>query len=243
MNPLRTRLIKSIVTGVLFLSFLVFAFLKIQNAPEEDSLSSLLRKSLHFNESIWQTLSNSNRLSAPLPKPARGKPPRANGDLGLSGPIDIAHYTVTIETGEQHLKLPMSAFFALPKSGYSTLFKCVEGWSETIQYGGARFSDFVEAYHLGTKPDGSKYRYVGFETPDAEYYVSLDIESMMHPQTVLAYEMNDTPLDSKNGAPLRLIIPIKYGIKSIKRIGKIIFSDTRPPDYWTEQGYDWWAGL
>ena len=65
----------------------------------------------------------------------------------------------------------------------------------------------------------------------------------MHPQTVLAYEMNDQPLDLKNGAPLRLVIPIKYGVKSLKRIGRIFFSDEKPADYWAEQGYDWWAGL
>ena len=65
----------------------------------------------------------------------------------------------------------------------------------------------------------------------------------MHPQTLLAFEMNGENLRLKNGAPLRLVIPVKYGIKNIKRIGKIFFSDQRPPDYWAEQGYDWYAGL
>ena len=41
----------------------------------------------------------------------------------------------------------------------------------------------------------------------------------------------------------RLVIPVKYGIKNLKRIGKIFFSDKRPRDYWAEQGYDWFAGL
>jgi DMSO/TMAO reductase YedYZ molybdopterin-dependent catalytic subunit len=137
----------------------------------------------------------------------------------------------------------MSAFQSLPKSGYSTLFKCIEGWSETIEYDGVRFSDFMKAYQVGQKPDGSYYKYVGLETPDQEYYVSIDMDSMLHPQTLLAYEMNESPIDSQNGAPIRLIIPIKYGIKSLKRIGRIFFSDERPRDYWNEQGYDWWAGL
>ena len=42
--------------------------------------------------------------------------------------------------------------------------------------------------------------------------------------------------------PLRLVIPVKYGIKNIKRIGTIRFTGRRPPDYWAEQGYDWYAG-
>jgi DMSO/TMAO reductase YedYZ molybdopterin-dependent catalytic subunit len=43
--------------------------------------------------------------------------------------------------------------------------------------------------------------------------------------------------------PLRLVIPVKYGIKNIKRIGLIRFTNSRPADYWAEEGYDWYAGL
>jgi DMSO/TMAO reductase YedYZ molybdopterin-dependent catalytic subunit len=60
---------------------------------------------------------------------------------------------------------------------------------------------------------------------------------------ILAYEMNAKPLMPKHGEPLRLIIPVKYGIKNLKRIGSITFNDQRPPDYWAEQGYDYYSGL
>ncbi|HXH75949.1 MAG TPA: molybdopterin-dependent oxidoreductase [Bacteriovoracaceae bacterium] len=96
---------------------------------------------------------------------------------------------------------------------------------------------------IGKKSDGTYYAYVGFETPDKKYYVSIDMESMLHDQTLLTYEMNEAPISVKNGAPLRLLIPIKYGIKSLKRVGRIFFSDERPPDYWAEKGYDWYSGL
>jgi DMSO/TMAO reductase YedYZ molybdopterin-dependent catalytic subunit len=121
-----------------------------------------------------------------------------------------------------------------------------------MAYGGVRFSDFLTHFGLGRRGEQSfqngrstesLYRYVGFETPDGGYYVSIDMESLLHPQTLLVYEMNGAPLSMEHGAPLRLIIPIKYGIKSIKRIGTLYFSDTRPPDYWAERGYDWFAGL
>jgi DMSO/TMAO reductase YedYZ molybdopterin-dependent catalytic subunit len=55
--------------------------------------------------------------------------------------------------------------------------------------------------------------------------------------------MNDKPLTPEHGAPLRLIIPVKYGIKSIKLITHIAYTAERPGDYWAEQGYDWYAGL
>jgi DMSO/TMAO reductase YedYZ molybdopterin-dependent catalytic subunit len=80
-------------------------------------------------------------------------------------------------------------------------------------------------------------------TPDEKYYVGLDMPSAVHPQTILAYEMNGKPVPVNHGAPLRLIIPVKYGIKNLKRIGSIAFSDTRPPDYWAENGYDYYSGL
>jgi DMSO/TMAO reductase YedYZ molybdopterin-dependent catalytic subunit len=86
-------------------------------------------------------------------------------------------------------------------------------------------------------------QYVGMETPDKGYYVGIDMPSAMHPQTLLAYEVNDQPLPGKHGQPLRLIIPVKYGIKNLKRIGSISFSNTRPRDYWAEQGYDYYSGL
>ena len=80
-------------------------------------------------------------------------------------------------------------------------------------------------------------------TPDGGYYVGLDMESMLHPQTLLCYERNGAPLSQEHGAPLRLVIPVKYGIKNLKRIGKIAFSDARPRDYWAENGYDYDSGF
>jgi DMSO/TMAO reductase YedYZ molybdopterin-dependent catalytic subunit len=55
--------------------------------------------------------------------------------------------------------------------------------------------------------------------------------------------MNGQPLANEHGAPLRLVIPVKYGIKNIKRIGTIMFSDQPPNDYWAQEGYDYYAGL
>ncbi len=84
--------------------------------------------------------------------------------------------------------------------------------------------------------------YAAIETPDGEYYVGLDMASALNPQTLLCYEMNGQPLTPQHGAPLRLVIPLKYGIKNLKRIGTIRFTDVRPADYWAERGYDWYAG-
>ena len=84
---------------------------------------------------------------------------------------------------------------------------------------------------------------MGLNTPDKKYYVGIDMPSALHPQTLLAYEVNDGPLPIREGYPLRLIIPVKYGIKHIKRIGTMWFSNQPPPDFWAERGYDYFAGL
>ena len=131
-------------------------------------------------------------------------------------------------------------FKRCPKIVMNTELKCIEGWSRVIQWGGARFRDFVARYYADSvNPD----QYVAVQTPDGEYYVGLDMASAMHPQTLLCYEMNGQPLQTQHGAPLRLVVPVKYGIKNLKRIGRIDFSDSRPKDYWAERGYDWYAGF
>ena len=123
----------------------------------------------------------------------------------------------------------------------TTELKCIEGWTRVIQWGGARFRDFRR--HGIIREPLNPDQYVALETPDGDYYVGLDMASAMHPQTLLCYEMNGQPLKPQHGAPLRLVVPVKYGIKNLKRIGKIDFSDSRPKDYWAERGYDWYAGF
>jgi DMSO/TMAO reductase YedYZ molybdopterin-dependent catalytic subunit len=139
----------------------------------------------------------------------------------------------------------------LPRVEMTTEFKCIEGWSVIVHWTGARFTDFMTAYPPETQ-SGDDFSlakpedlppYVSLATPDGQYYVGLDMESMLHPQTLLAYEINGKPLSQKHGAPLRLVTTVKYGVKSLKRIGSIRYSVVRPADYWAEQGYDWYIGL
>lgn len=242
-KELKKRLIKSVITGLICSGLGIFAFNSINNhVDEDDGTPVVLRSILEWNGKISAAL-QTNAFSVVKPLPPRGKKPRVNGDLGLKTKIDLSKYRVLVDDGNKSMRLPLAAFQILPKVSYSTDFRCIEGWSEETNYAGGKFSDFMRIYQVGKKSDGTYYRYVGFETPDREYFVSIDMDSMLHPQTVLAYEMNEAELSLDNGAPLRLVIPIKYGIKSIKRIGKIFFSDTRPPDYWADEGYDWFAGL
>jgi DMSO/TMAO reductase YedYZ molybdopterin-dependent catalytic subunit len=152
--------------------------------------------------------------------------------------------------GERALRL--QDVQGLPRTDLVTELKCVEGWSEVMHFGGVRFRDFVSQFGLATKsgrgPDPvgdpqDSYRYVYLATPKEDYYVGLDMASSLHPQTLLCDSMNWQPLTRQHGAPLRLYLAVKYGYKSLKRIGLIRFQDQRPADYWGDRGYDWYAGL
>lgn len=151
---------------------------------------------------------------------------------------------------EPAVELTMQMLKTLPHFEMITEFKCIEGWSSIMRWGGVRLADLIKKY-----PPASNMQYVSLTTPDGEYYVGLDMDSALHPQTMLCYEMTAMdaqgnplpdapmqPLSSEHGAPLRLVIPVKYGIKNIKRIGTIKFTAERPRDYWAERGYDWYAG-
>ncbi|MBA2620626.1 MAG: molybdopterin-dependent oxidoreductase [Acidobacteria bacterium] len=149
------------------------------------------------------------------------------------------------------LLLTLDDIKRLPRVEMTTELKCVEGWSVVVGWAGARLSDFMNHFQPATR-DGSApdiankpenlVQYISMVTPDGGYYVGIDMPSAMHPQTLLCYEMNGAPLTLEHGAPLRLVTPTKYGIKQIKRIGRIAFTAERPADYWAERGYDWYAG-
>ena len=159
--------------------------------------------------------------------------------------------------GDVHVGLPgllltMADIKRLPHVEMTTEFKCIEGWSEIVHWGGARLRDFLAAFPPRTGSRNQLHRielatgiprYVGFETPDGQYYVGIEREVVLHPQTLLAYELNGQPMTPDHGAPLRLVTPLKYGIKQLKQIGRMTYTDMRPRDYWHEQGYDYYAGL
>ena len=131
----------------------------------------------------------------------------------------------------------------LPKHEFVTQFKCIEGWSEIVHWGGFRLVDFIEAYPPAKNAQGKLPEYVYMETPNGDYYCGYHLRECRHPQSLLVTEMAGKPLTQWHGAPVRLHMPIKYGYKQIKRIGLIAYTDSKPDDYWTKLGYDWYAGL
>lgn len=205
----------------------------------DETKNTLVRRTFEFNERVSQTFYSPKRLAPEFPT-SRITAARVNGALGIESDIDASPWRLNV-TGLGGLsELTIDKIRAMPRTEMITELKCIEGWSTIVQWAGVRFSDFVSA--CGVAVDRLP-KYVSMRTPDEKYYVGWDIEAILHPQTLLAYEMNGAPLTNEHGAPLRLASPTKYGIKQIKRIGSIEFTNERPRDYWAENGYDWYAGL
>ncbi|HYK56554.1 MAG TPA: molybdopterin-dependent oxidoreductase, partial [Flavisolibacter sp.] len=230
--------------SIFFLCFGIgyMAWYHLYHQPETaGETQPTLRKGLEINEKIFSSLHSNNRLAKTYKKSDAVKNVRPNGDIGMTSPFDAATWKLQVVRGKgDTLRLTLADLKALPKTEVIFNFKCIEGWSQVTWWGGVRFSDFLRKYHLDSL---SASQYAGLITPDNEYYVGIDMASMMHPQTILCYELNGKPLPDIEGYPLRLIIPVKYGIKNLKRIGSIWFNNEKPRDYWAERGYDYYAGL
>ncbi|MEM1130112.1 MAG: protein-methionine-sulfoxide reductase catalytic subunit MsrP [Pseudomonadota bacterium] len=120
-------------------------------------------------------------------------------------------------------------------------FRCVEAWSMVIPWVGFELNQLLD--RIGVQPSA---KYVAFQTlyrpdemPGTRYPViewpyreGLRMDEAMHPLTILATGIFDDPMPNQNGAPIRLVVPWKYGFKSIKSIVKIELTETEPQTSW-----------
>jgi DMSO/TMAO reductase YedYZ molybdopterin-dependent catalytic subunit len=160
----------------------------------------------------------------------------------------IAGWTLTL-TGlasgtDVVLRLPDLA--SQPQHAQITRLCCVEGWSAIAGWSGVRFADLLRAY---PPSPGAKWAAIessvnldGRGNPDP-YYVSIDLPTAQHPQTLLATHLYGAALGPDHGAPLRLVAPMKLGLKNIKAITKIAYVAEQPHDYWADRGYSKYDGL
>jgi DMSO/TMAO reductase YedYZ molybdopterin-dependent catalytic subunit len=148
---------------------------------------------------------------------------------GVSVALDIRSLTTRFSIHEQITRLV-----------------CVEGWSAIAWWAGLRFDDLLRAH-----PPMSQAKWVRVESsvnldasgnPDP-YYISLDLATARHPQTLLATHFNGQPLTVEHGAPLRLLAPVKLGLKNVKAITRLTYVAREPRDYWAERGYSYYDGI
>ena len=121
-------------------------------------------------------------------------------------------------------------------------FRCVEAWSMVVPWNGFELADLLNMAGVQLQA-----KYVAFQTLyrpeemrgqnypvlDWPYVEGLRLDEAMHPLTLMANGIYGKQIPNQNGAPLRLVVPWKYGFKSIKSIVKITLTDTMPPTSWS----------
>ncbi|WP_374534186.1 molybdopterin-dependent oxidoreductase [Phenylobacterium sp.] len=187
---------------------------------------------------------------------------RANGSISPGDP----GYRALVESGfadwrlvidglvERPMALSLAQLRSQPARTQITRHDCVEGWSAIGKWSGARLGPLLDK--AGLKPQA---RYIVFHCADTldpnvspalgRYYESIDLIDAYHPQTILAYDMNDAPLAVKHGAPLRLRVERQLGYKHAKYLMRIeAVADLAgigggQGGFWEDRGYEWYAGI
>jgi DMSO/TMAO reductase YedYZ molybdopterin-dependent catalytic subunit len=135
------------------------------------------------------------------------------------------------------LRLTLADLQRLPQVSNRVNHYCVEGWTAVETWTGCRFSDLAKVARVSPEA-----HYVDFQSFDDDYHESWDLESAMHPQTVVAYGLDGKMLEPAHGAPARVYSPIKLGYKNTKYLTKIVFMPKMNGGYWSDMGYEWYGG-
>jgi DMSO/TMAO reductase YedYZ molybdopterin-dependent catalytic subunit len=156
---------------------------------------------------------------------------------------DLDASSWTLEVGGL-VKKPQSFTLAdlkgLPQAKQVSTFHCVTGWTvKNVRWGGVRFHDILAA--VEPLPDAHAIQFVSAEEP---YTDSLTLDQALLPNSMLAYEMDGSPLSRPHGAPARVVIPAMYGYKGVKWLVRMELVAKQPEGYWEQLGYDQnaWVG-
>jgi hypothetical protein len=220
----------------------------VHGAIDSPGKERFLNGALCFDDDVAEALYSPGRI---LPTYAKSQiTPLRNNYNGLTpDPSYIPGWRLTIEGLASGLTVSLdlpSLLGRFTTHEQITRFVCVEGWSAIAWWSGFRFDDLLRAYP--PMPGARWARLDSSVNLDANgspdpYYASLDLATARHPQTLLATHFNGQRLTVDHGAPLRLLVPVKLGLKNVKAVTKITYTVDQPADYWAERGYSRYDGI
>jgi DMSO/TMAO reductase YedYZ molybdopterin-dependent catalytic subunit len=208
----------------------------------------LLNKSLRIDDDVPEALYSKDRL-VPTYTKSQITPLRDNYNGATPDPSYISEWHLTLDGLASGLSVSLdirNLLASFQVHEHITRLVCVEGWSAIAWWAGLKFDDLLRAH-----PPMSQAKWARLESsvnlgpwgnPDP-YYVSLDLSTAGHAQTLLATHLNGKPLTVEHGAPLRLVAPVKLGLKNIKAITRISYTKDEPADYWAKRGYSNYDGI
>lgn len=209
---------------------------------------NFLNRVLTFDDDVAEALYSKNRTVRTYSR-SQVTPLRNNYSGATPKPDYIAGWKLALSglaSGHGESLTIHDLLARFPRRDQITRICCVEGWSAVAWWGGFPFGDLLRAFPPAASARWAKLSSAvnldGSGNPDP-YYVSIDLETARHPQALLATHFSGEPLPVEHGAPLRLVVPMKLGLKNIKAITSIEYSDDEPEDYWNERGYSKYDGL
>jgi DMSO/TMAO reductase YedYZ molybdopterin-dependent catalytic subunit len=241
-------------SGVLLLSGCEKIFNGLQGNKK---FLSLLESAEYATQSVQRFLTGSHKLAKEFTEHDISRTFKANGNappVTTNYRADAARqwsgWRLTVSgLVKQPTQFSLMELRSMPSRTQITRHDCVEGWSAIAKWKGVPLAEIARR----AQPT-SDAKYVVFHCMDTDddgsnYYESLDMVDANHPQTILAYEMNDRALPVEHGAPLRLRVETQLGYKHAKYIQKIEFVASFKTiqkgkgGYWEDQGYEWYAGI
>jgi DMSO/TMAO reductase YedYZ molybdopterin-dependent catalytic subunit len=207
-----------------------------------------LNKALRIDDDVAEALYSVNRR-VPTYAKSQTTPLKNNYNGTTPDPGYIPGWNLTLDGLASSLAISLDIRNLLNRFSVHeqiTRLVCVEGWNAIAWWAGLRFDDLLRAY-----PPMSQAKWARVESsvnldasgnPDP-YFMSLDLATARHPQTLLATHFDGQPLTVDHGAPLRLLVPVKLGLKNVKAVTRITYVAEEPRDYWAERGYSRYDGI
>jgi DMSO/TMAO reductase YedYZ molybdopterin-dependent catalytic subunit len=208
----------------------------------------LLNNVLSIDDDVAEALYSQNRM-VPTYTKSQITPIKNNYNGATPDPSYISGWNLTLERLDSGLSICLDIRKLLnrfPMHEQITRFVCVEGWTAIAWWAGLKFDDLLRAY-----PPMSQAKWARVESSVNldnsgnldPYFVSIDLATARHPQTLLVTHHDGQPLTVEHGAPLRLLVPVKLGLKNVKAITRITYSTEEPRDYWKQYGYSSYDGI
>jgi DMSO/TMAO reductase YedYZ molybdopterin-dependent catalytic subunit len=193
-----------------------------------------------WNEKAERTMFSPTRLAPELPASAT-TPEDAFPAYFISDSMPEAPPGWKLKVGglvKWPMELTPAQLQAMARTDMRVQHHCVEGWSAVASWYGVRVAEIAKLAGMDRRA-----RFVEFRSFDSGYWSSWDLDSALHPQTLLAYGFNGHPLRTDHGAPLRVYSAVKLGYKNVKYLTEVNFMPNRTGGYWENQGYEWFAGV
>jgi len=224
---------------------------------QNKTFQSLLELAEHGNRRAQRLLTGRSKLAQEFsakdisPKfRSNGNPPPITMDYAADAKNQWTQWRLEVAgLVTQSARFSLAELKSMPSRTQITRHDCVEGWSVIGKWKGVRLEEIMKKVRPTADAKYVVFRCMDTDSDGNNYFESIDLIDAVHPQTILAYELNDQPLPVDNGAPLRLRVETQLGYKHAKYIRGLEFVGSLEKigqgkgGYWEDQGYEWYAGI